>query len=418
MALTTSPLISLLMPSTSPENSDSIGINAATLQFIACHRRDDVRQLALRGSHDASVNLQQALCQIEGWQKARSKHLPCAGVEGILYPRHLNMEQCSSAETAGYKAAIVARLLNSDSRRLLVDLTGGFGVDFSFLAPLFRKAVYVEQDASLCELARHNLALLGLEHAEVVSASAEHFLSATSSASLFFLDPARRNSYGGRTFAISDCQPDVLQLLEALLSKGQLVMLKLSPMLDLHRVVEELGAAFVAELHAVAVGNECKELLAVLSKAHQGLRIFCHNDTSTFDFSPAASVAVADSASPIEGYCLYEPNAAVMKAACFNQVAAHWQLSPVSANSHLFLSEQPVEGFPGRGFRILRVTSMNKRELRAALQGVGQANVSVRNFPMTAESLRRKLHLKDGGDLYIFATTLSNGRHTLIICKK
>ena len=223
-------------------------------EYILAHRTDDVRALALR-SADAGVDKSFCLRQIEAWQTARTKLPRWAATDGILFPPRLNMEQCSSQLTAEYKARLVERLL-PEERGSLTDLTGGFGVDFSFLAPLFRNAVYVERNSDLCEMAQHNLPLLGAGHARVECAQAEDFLDGAGQQDLIFLDPARRDDAGRKVVALSDCSPDVAALSPALLSRSRVVMVKLSPMLDIGQALLSLHA--VREVHTVSVDGECR----------------------------------------------------------------------------------------------------------------------------------------------------------------
>ena len=305
-------------------------------------------------------------------------------------------------------------------QRTLIDLTGGFGVDFSFLAPMFDKAVYIERQSHLCDLSRHNMAALGIAQAETICGDCAQIIEGISHATLIYADPARRSASGGRTFAISDCTPDVLAMRETLLDKADFTMLKLSPMLDWRKAAADMGS-HVGEVHIVSAGNECKELLLIMSRKFTGLeRIYCVNDDQTFSFAPSQTSQQSQTSqlpSTPPAY-LYEPNASLMKAGCFALIAQRYACRPVSRDSHLFLSSEPIPSFPGRGFAIRAITTMNKRELKAALGGTGRANVSVRNFPMTADALRKKLKLKDGGDTYIFGTTTADSRHVLIICEK
>ncbi|MBR4186838.1 MAG: SAM-dependent methyltransferase, partial [Bacteroidaceae bacterium] len=352
-------------------------MNEATWRFVRQHADDDVRMLALRGTKDSEVDMTDALQQIQGQQTARRKLPSWAACEGILFPPHLSMEQCSSEQTGRYKAEVVKSLyeakghsflnkegdgfLNNEgdtpyeSPLKLVDLTGGFGVDFSFLAPLFSEAVYVERQKSLCALARHNFEVLGLRHAQVVCGTAEDFLGSLPNKAdraggnlLIFLDPARRDEHGARTYGIADCTPDVLTLRDALLDKADYVMLKLSPMLDWRKTVSDLGTDCVREVHIVSVGGECKELLLVLSKEGEGMRLVCENDGKKWEPTPNPSQEegglekVRTSLTPqtplllggaggglLDGLLgrllfLYEPNASVMKAGCFDALAAQF----------------------------------------------------------------------------------------------
>jgi hypothetical protein len=393
-------------------------INEATRQFIKVHREEDVRKLAL-GSHAEGVDLPLALQQIAGWQTARKKLPSWAAVDDIIYPPHLNMEQCSSEQTARYKGSLTPNPSPSE-RGTFVDLTGGFGIDFYFMVKGLRtegkgvRAVYVEHNPELCEIARYNFQVLGLE-AEVMNGEAEDYLKKMSHADIIYLDPARRDAYGSRTYDIKDCTPNVIELMPLLLEKADTIILKLSPMLDWRKAVEDLG--HVAEVHIVSVDNECKELLLVVKQQPcTAFKVICVNNDDIFEFAPSVHSTVNHE--PLTMNYLYEPNASIMKAGCFQEIEKVFDVCQLSNNSHLFVSEKEIKKFPGRLFHIETVTSMNKQELKAALQGIERANIAVRNFPMSAEALRKKLRLKDGGEVFIFATTLSDNSHKLFVCRK
>lgn len=446
--------------------------------FIRQHRNDDVRTLALRAPRDAEFDLTLALEQIAGWQTAQRKLPTWAKNEGIVYPPHLSMEQCSSEQTARYKAEVAKRLLlettdnvevketeilkdaenlkdieglkyidvlshsefsTDTSSTLAVDLTGGFGVDFSFIAPLFDRAIYCERNPQLCTIARHNFRVLGLDNACVANSEAERLLQDMPPANLIFIDPARRDDHGGKTVAIADCTPDVSALRPLLLSKGRKVMIKLSPMLDWHKAVADMCGS-VAEVHIVSVGGECKELLLVAdSDTHDSVSVTCVNDTERFSFTHtegeqqplpplqdagellAASTAAAASQyaeAPAAPLYLYEPNASIMKAGCFGLLALRYGLNALGRNSNLFVSNSLVDGFPGRQFVVTGCSTMNRQSLKTLLAGVKSANVAVRNMPLSADELRKKLALKDGGDSYVFGTTAADGTHVILLCKR
>ncbi len=400
-------------------------INAETRDFVSLHEGDDVRKLALQGTRDPKVNLQQALEQIAGRQTARRKLPSWAVVEDVCYPPHLNMEQCSSEQTARYKAS----LLKGGDR--YVDLTGGFGVDFFFMSQAFQHRVYIEQHAELCAIAEHNFKVLGLD-CEVHNVSAVDYLKDMEPADVVYLDPARRNEHGARTYGMEDCTPNILELMPLLKEKSQQIMLKLSPMLDWRKAVSDLEN--VTEVHIVSVDNECKELLLVLRDAENpDLSLFCVNNDTMFQsrYSKDKNISLVRknffsrwgenfslrgaSESPLY---LYEPNASVMKAGCFDELERFFPVTQISSNSHLFVSTDEVNDFPGRRFQLTAISSMNKKELRQILSGITQANITVRNFPLTVQQLRQKLKLKDGGDVYIFATTISDGSHKIFLCRK
>ena len=410
-------------------------INEKTRDFIRQHENDDVRKLALQGSKHQDVDLLLALQQIAGRQTARRKLPTWGATDDLFYPPHLNMEQCSSEQTARYKAS----LLKGGQR--YVDLTGGFGVDFYWMSQGFRERIYVERDEALCAIAEHNFRLLGLD-CSVRCCDTATYLAEMEHADVVYLDPARRDEHGARTFGIADCTPNLLELLPLLRTKADTIVVKLSPMLDWRKAIDDIQSSsstnchpssFVSEVHIVSVDNECKELLLILkNEQRDNLRLVCVNNASVFEIVRTARTASPNrtdyesephglktaSRDAVANHYLYEPNASVMKAGCFEALEEQFPVSQVSPNSHLFLSNEEVSGFPGRGFRILVVTSMNKKELRSALSTVSQANIAVRNFPLSAQQLRQRLKIKDGGDLFIFATTTANGVHQLFICRK
>ena len=398
--------------------------NQATLDFIREHADDDVRQLALRGSKMSEVDLSYALEQIAGRQKARVKLPTWACIDGIVYPPHLSMEQCSSEATARYKASIAGK------GALFVDLTAGFGVDMAFIAQGFQKAVHVERQPQLCAISSENYSLLGLNHIEVVCGDGVEYLHTMNHADLLFIDPARRDEHGGRTYGIADCTPNVLEMLDEMLEKADRVMIKLSPMLDWRKAVSDLGK--VNEVHIISVDNECKELLLEVKSEKlkvksisPSLRVVCVNllsdgNRECFEFDAHHPLPSSSTfhLSPFTFHFLYEPNASIMKAGCFGLLEQRFGVVQLDKNSHLFVSDQEVIGFPGREFLIEKRTSMNKRELKAALADIDKANITVRNFPMSVAELRKRLKLKEGGEVYIFATTIANEGHQLLVCRK
>ena len=394
--------------------------NEETIEFVRKHREDDVHKLALKARRDSDVDLTWALDQIQGWQTARYKLPSWAAIDGIVFPPHLSMEQCSSEQTAIYKCEIV-NSLPKGSHEMLIDLTGGFGVDFALMAKCCNQAIYVERQEQLCETAKHNFELLGLKHASIINNEAESFLgdvTTDSSSTLLYLDPARRDINKARTYAIADCTPNVLTLLPKLFDVAQHVLIKLSPMLDWHKAISDLGNR-VAEVHIVSLGNECKELLLFLKADHYGEpTIHCVNDGLHLAFMPSQNDLPLKLADCAETAFLHEPNASVMKAGCFSVLTERFPVRALAADSHLFVSEDEISGFPGRSFRVHTVTTMNKKDHARALTGITHANVATRNFPMTAQQLRLRLGLKDGGDTYIFGTTSATGQHLLYICHK
>ena len=450
-------------------------MNDKTREFVAMHRDEDVRELALKAKRVEGLDLSLALDQIAGWQIASKKLPQWASCEGIIYPPHISMEQCSSQFTAQYKSEIAQTLLApaatvrarvsdsgesdnqttksepqlsdsaesvmqtarsafqlSDSpesdtlvaRSSMVDLTGGFGVDFSYLARGFSQATYVERQRHLCDLAEHNMAALGLDQARIVCGDGVEYLRQMGPVDFIYLDPARRDEHGSRTYAIEDCTPNVFELRDLLLVKSQYTLVKLSPMLDWRKAVADFDGA-VREVHIVATGNECKELLLVLGQqVHEepsAPRVFCVNDNQRIDYDSAAytqGLRIGGKPLPEAKNYLYEPNASIMKAGCFDLVEERFGVTQIGPSSHLFVSEQQIADFPGRGFAIEAVGSMNKKDIKRLLNGAKQANIAVRNFPLTAPQLRKKLKLADGGTVYLFGTTMQGGDHVLLRTSK
>lgn len=387
--------------------------------FAREHRQDDVRRLALQAAKYPDMDFSFALHQIKGWQVACKKLPSWAAHEQLLYPQQLSMEQCSSEQTARYKQQLVQRLCGqTQNEGTLVDLTGGLGVDFSFMAQGFRQAYYVEQQVELCALAKHNFPLLGLSSAQIICGDGTTFLqSMADQAMVIFLDPARRDAAGSKTYAIEDCTPDVALLSDELVNKAQWVVVKLSPMLDWHATVAQLK--HVCEVHIVGVGGECKELLLVMQQHsdRQPLQLYAVNDGKVFTCSAEEAQQRTPLLQTSTFDYLFEPHASLMKAGCFGALSARYGVKGLATNTHLFAAMMPVNDFPGRQFRVLAVTPFSKKSLRSALHGIEKANLAVRNFPLSVVELRKRLKLKEGGEHYLFATTIGT-MHALIICKK
>ena len=398
-------------------------LNEATRDYIRQHLDADVRQLALQGGRDPEVDLPLALEQIAGRQKARTKIPSWAAIDGILYPPHLSMEQCSSERTARYKAGIAGE------GNLFIDLTAGVGVDAAFISKNFSKAVCIERQEHLCSIISENFKTLGLSQIEVICGDATEYLHTMPHADLLMIDPARRDEHGARTFGIADCTPNVLEMMDELTEKATRIIIKLSPMLDWRKAVDDIerGKRHVNSVHIVSVENECKELLLEIGKeipqTEPSLHVVCVNLLSDgreerFEFDAEALFSTKTTGFAEKPGFLFEPNASIMKAGCFAQLSECYGISQLDSNSHLFVSDTDIEDFPGRRFVIDIVTSMNKRDLKEALTGISRANIAVRNFPMSVAELRKRLKLQDGGDVYIFATTVANQGHRLFVCRK
>lgn len=395
-------------------------------EFIHLHREEDVRRLALGGAPEG-VDLRWCLQQIEGWQLARRKLPTWASTDGLWYPQRLSMEQCSSEETARYKRSIVERLMPED-RTSMTDLTGGLGVDFSQLAPLFREAIYVEILPELRQLAEHNMPLLGVEKERLKVANEEFLLHNEVTGQrpmpyafqLIYLDPARRDGVGRKVAGIADCTPNLLDMQDQLLRQGQWVMVKLSPMLDITQALRELHG--VREVHVVSLRGECKELLMVMKAGAEGpVTMHCVNletDDDEIVTPYPLTASTLRSITPSPQHFLYEPNASILKAGISDLLTERYSLGKLHPRSNLFVGEAFIEHFPGRRFCIQGVSDFSKQGLRHLIGDLSKANLTVRNFPATVERLRRQLHLAEGGDAYLFATTIAPDRHMLLRCTR
>lgn len=382
-------------------------------QFIAQNKDADVHALAL-AKVPPDIDLRYCLQQIEGRQIAQHKLPSWAKTEGITYPVKLSLEQCSSEQTALYKQQLVKHLL-PEGRQNMADLTGGFGIDFSFLAQVFDKADYVECNEQLCEIARHNFPLLGLKNARVQCMTSEKFINEMGNYSLIYLDPSRRDANGRKMVALSDCSPDIEALQDTLLSHAPLVVVKLSPMLDIQDSLRRMPN--VSEVHVVSVDGECKEVLLVLCRKKGNVTYHCINISAKTQTFSTDSLNVEPIIAPRPEHYLYEPNASIMKAGVQNALCKAYNVRKLHPFSHLFTSEQFIADFPGRIFVIEDYCGFAKKDLKRLLEGINQCNLTIRNFPTSVAELRKRLKLREGGNIYLFATTLSNGSHALLRCK-
>lgn len=344
--------------------------------------------------------------QTEG-RKAMATKLPSwAENMSILFPVKISLEQCSSEATAKYKASLV-------SGESMVDLTGGFGVDCSFLSKGFSKVDYVEQNEELCKIAEHNFAALGL-NIKVNNAESVEFLKTMPAVSCIYIDPARRDVKGKKTADLSLCSPNLLEIRDFLLEKCNTLLIKLSPMFDISSALEVFPEC--RQVHVVSVKNECKELLLLIENGYCGEAEIVCVELDGYSFFKGElrkeKGEIVSYASP-KGY-LYEPNASIMKAGLYKTVAKCYNLQKLHPNTHLYTSDELVENFPGRSFKVERVTKVQRKEI----QDIEKANLSIRNFPGNVADLRKKLKLKDGGDTYIFACTLHDNSKVLIVTEK
>lgn len=388
-------------------------LNDKIKSFVETHRTADVHQLLFSKPKELTPDeLKLAIQQIDGLQRSAKKLPTWHANPDIIYPVHLSLEQCSSEETARLKSELV----QGDA---MVDLTGGFGVDTAFLATRFNKAVHIERDSDLSQIAEHNFRALGMDNVTCHAMDAVTYLSGADNLDLIFIDPARRDSHGEKTVSIADCTPNLLELQKLFRQKSKGALIKLSPMLDLTQAIRDLDD--VVAVYVVSVRNECKEVLLktdYVSVQSDRLDVHCINllpnnskEVFTFDFNKG--VVDINYASSVGAY-LYEPNGSILKAGAFNRLTQAFNIAKLHPNSHLYSSDEYIAHFPGRIVKVSKVYGFDKRSLKQLKSDVSQANVIIRNFPSSVPELIKRLKIKEGGVDYIYATTLSDESKLLI----
>lgn len=390
-----------------------MNLSPEILHFIEEHENDNIRLLALSGKKYPCIDIPIAIEQIQGRQIARSKIPTWYENKSVLYPRHLSMEQSSSEYTARYKASLCTG--NS-----FADLTGGLGIDFYFISQSFGQATYIEQQPELVSLASHNFNALKLKNYNVINQDAKDYLQSMDKIDMIYLDPARRDNVGRKIFRIEDCTPNVVEIEKLLDEKADCILIKFSPMLDISMAIKSINN--ITDVHIVSYMNECKELIFVKGQRNSEIKLHCINisnsKTDCFIFTKEEEEQQQVTYTNTVGKYLYEPNASIIKAGAYKSVVQEFCACKLHVNSHLYTSDEPIPDFYGRIFSILNVCSPNRKELKLTLGNNMQANLSIRNFPSTIIELKKKLGIKDGGDIYIFATTLADEKKVLIICKK
>ena len=396
-------------------------LTTSHIQFIKEHATDDLTRLLLSAAKYPGMDIPFLVDQIAVRRQIREK-LPSWFENGqLVFPAKIAAEQCSSEQTAAYKQELIGESWT------ICDLTGGLGIDSYFLSRKAKHLTYIERFPVYCEAAKHNFSVLEANNITIINADAAQVVDTLPEVDAFYIDPARRGESNKRVFALQDCEPNLPGLLPALLKRSPRVIAKLSPMADIQMTLELLPGT--TSVHVLSVRNECKELLLVLDGKAAGAtsdaaaadtrapHVYCVNDDQRLDYDAAAytrGLRIGDAPLPHELRYLYEPNASIMKAGCFDVVEARFGAVQIGPSSHLFVSDEPVDGFPGRGFAIETIGGMGKKELKRLLSGLDRANIAVRNFPLTAPQLRKKLKLADGGDAYLFGTTMQGGDHVLI----
>ncbi|OFY88948.1 MAG: hypothetical protein A3K10_16300 [Bacteroidetes bacterium RIFCSPLOWO2_12_FULL_31_6] len=378
-------------------------------QFIQSNRHKPLSEIALLLSKHPELDKHFILNQINGLQKAKLKLPTFYENENIIYPSGLSMEQCSSEQTGLFKSKLV-------QGKTAVDLTGGFGIDTYFFAKQFLEVSYVEQNAELFEIAQHNFQVLNAP-IQCYQSSCEDFLvKNTQIFDLAYIDPSRRDETK-RVFKLTECTPNVIELLPQLLKTAKQVLIKTSPLLDIKQTLKDLGK--VSKVWVVSVNNDCKEVLYLVENSRNEnpeiVAVNLSKNTSTFSFNYESEANTAVDFSEPLSY-LYEPNASVLKAGGFKSIAQQFHLKKLAVNTHLYTSDNLINDFPGRFFKITHVLDYNEKIVKAL--GLKKANITTRNFTDSIEQIKKKLKLTDGGNDYVFAIRDLNDKPILIVCSK
>ncbi|MEO5599850.1 MAG: class I SAM-dependent methyltransferase [Cyclobacteriaceae bacterium] len=372
-------------------------------QFIRAHEHDDRRTFVLNNKEVSGIPPGILADQIAGRKKSKEKLPTYYAASGIIYPPSINLEQSSSEQTARFKAEILQNILKG-KQIIGADLTGGFGVDAFFLSRAFKQLHFVEPEESLLEISRHNHQQLNATNIEYHISSAEIFIEdASHSCDFFYADPSRRTLTGRKVNAMEDSIPDVVKLSVQILKKSSVFLVKASPLLDIQAGLTQLP--YVKAVFVISVDNECKEVLFVCEKATVGEPIIETVNLSNYKPSEAFSFRFSEERAhearlndPLQ--YLYEPNASILKAGAFKSIATRFNLQKIQKNTHLYTSHDLASEFPGRIFLVEKTIRGDRQEIKKYFPD-GKANVTTRNYPLSAEMLKKKTGLKDGGEKFL-----------------
>ena len=385
--------------------------------FVYSHRNDNCLSLRLKYSKNLDFDAVFAIDQIEARQKVKDKLPFVALCDRYLFPSLLSAEQCTCEAVANYKAEILKDRYNS-----ICDLTGGLGVDTMAFSSVINNVTYVERFEDYCSAAKLNFKLLN-KNIEVVNGDCSEFLNSNICFDALYIDPARRGEANKRLFAFADCEPNVVELLPRMFEVAKDVYIKASPMADISMSIKEL--VYVCDIYVISYKNECKELLIRLNKDEansEDVNIICvdilPSSTSVFKFeySQEQNILDVEYSKPLN--YLYEPSASILKAGAFKSVAKNYGVYKLAQSSHIYTSDSLIPDFQGRKFKVEGVIPFSSKEIKSLFKSLPEANITVRNFPLKVDELRKRLKIKDGGNTYVFATTDMNKEKILVICSR
>ncbi|MDL2315176.1 class I SAM-dependent methyltransferase [Bacteroidales bacterium OttesenSCG-928-C19] len=390
-------------------------ISEVLRNFINEHQNDDVRKLLLQKNKYPDIDIPFAVQQIEGRKKALEKFPEIAKNENFIYPQKESMEQCSSEHTARYKASLI-------HNATVADITGGLGIDSFYFAETNNEVFHIERNPELQAIASHNFSVFKKDNIESNCVDAIDFLRNTEhNFDLIYLDPARRDKQKQKVFLFRDCEPNIIEHAELFFDKAKKVLIKASPFLDISKAVQELEN--VAAVHIVSVKNECKELLFEWgNRSLSPLQIHCINiiareniQSFSFPYDEEKNASIGYSNEVLR--YIYEPNTSIIKSGGFKSFGNAYNLKKLHPNSHLYTSDELIGSFQGRSLLVEEVFALDKKEIGERLPD-RKANVIVRNFPMSVDEIKTKFRIKDGGDTYLYFTTLNNERKVVVKTKR
>lgn len=386
-----------------------------TIEFIKKQIQTDPNALLLAAKKYPDMDIPFVVDQITCRKQIKDKLPAWYANYDLYFPAKITTEQCSSEQTASYKQRLA-------SGNIACDMTGGLGIDTYYISRNFEKFFYLERYEAYCDAARHNFKVLGASNIDVLNGDSIQLLNDLPSLDLIYVDPARRSDCNKRLYDLSECEPNVVDLAPILLSKAKKLIVKVSPMADIHRCIELIPQ--VKRIHVLSVRNECKELLLEVDSTEESkdVEIVCVNFPVTGEqsfsfFFNAEKSAPLNVVNTVHKY-LYEPNASILKAGAFKSVATQFGIKKLHQHSHLYTSSELITDFPGRIFEVIEVDGFSKKWLQTASKQIGQANLTTRNFPMTVAEIRKRSKLQEGGSLYLFATTLSDDQKVIVSCEK
>lgn len=394
-------------------------VDAAMFSYIARNRDADTCKLLLKDEPSLSFDKSFAVLQIECRRKAKDKIPFLLRHDNFLFPKALSAEQCTHEAVAHFHSSLFS--FNDH----VLDMTMGLGVDDYYISQCVQEVTAIELDKDIAAVGSYNFAFLA-PNVKVVNADSVQYLNQLDAGKRYdaiFIDPARRGDDGKRVFGFASCQPNVLELLPIIAQHTSRLLIKASPMLDLTQSVRDLGE-HLADVWAVSVKNECKELLFKLDFSKPSLAVTLHalnhDGRAWHRFTAGANdvTPASDRARPMAGEYLYEPNASIMKLGCYSAVEHAYGVSQLAQNSHLMASSSPIPDFPGREFMIVDIIPFKGKEIKSISKRYPHLNIATRNFRLSAEALKQRLRVQDGGNTYLFATTLADGEQVLIVCDK